>query len=441
MIIRDLLYLLCRPDFMQTMLLSTLLFMLPLNKRAHWQFRMLLIALPALALSVGLTWIIVDTQETVLLSLLYYPAPLIASVLCFHLCCEAEAAGANAVYGMGCAYAAQHIAFCAITILWGEPYIAEIDLFWVAASWLLQTAVLALCWVCFACRLPLGGVYAASWQKALLNTGIVIFVAMILNRVVREVWQREDFTTYAICLAYDLCSCLFILLLQLAQRRELRLQAMMEAERRLRQQAQEQYELTKESIDIINRKCHDLKHHVSALRLMQDPQEREDSLREIEERVMIYDTTAQTGNEVLDTVLTEKGLLCEMNQISWTCMANGALLDFMSPADIYILMGNALDNAIENCQTVQSVEQRIVRVSVREEYGATFIQVENYFDHPLHTEKDQYITTKEDSINHGFGLQSIRSVVERYGGTLDIETGNGRFLLSILIPHSTETNA
>lgn len=426
------LYLLCRPDFMQTMLLSTLLFLLPLNKRRHWQGRMLLISLLSLALSTVLTWLILGTDETSLLAALYYPAPLIASVLCFFLCCEASLS--NAIYGMGCSYAAQHIAFCAVTILWGEPHITQIDLFQMTASWILQLAILALCWVCFANRLPLDGIYTTSRQKALLNTGIVIFIAMILNRVVRGVWHREDFTTYTICLAYDLCSCLFILLLQLAQRRELKLQAMMEAERRIHQQAQEQYELTRESIDIINRKCHDLKHHVAALRLMKDPKDREDSLREMEQRVMIYDTSAQTGNEVLDTVLMEKGLLCEMNQISWTCMADGTLLDFMSPADIYILMGNALDNAIESSQTLQSVEQRVVRVAVREESGAAFIQVENYFNHPIQAVEGQFQTTKGDSVNHGFGLQSIRSVVDRYDGMLDIEVKDGRFLLSILIP-------
>lgn len=309
--------LLCRADFMQMMILSTILFLLPLNKRQHWKWRLLLIAIPALIISVTLTMFVAANEWTFEISVLYYPAPLIASVLIFRVCSQEPLQ--DAVYGMGCAYASQHIAFCVITILWGEHWITLASPLLIG-SWLVQTALLLLCWCFFARTLPVDGVYAVSWRKALLHTGIVIFIAMILNRIVRSVWQSADLTSYNISLAYDLCSCLFILVLQLEQRKELNYRAMVETERRLHWKAQEQYNLSRENIDIINRKCHDLKHQVSALRFVSNPQQRESSLREIEELVMIYDTAAETGNKVLDTVLTEKALLCEENHISYTCM-------------------------------------------------------------------------------------------------------------------------
>lgn len=324
-----------RADFMQLMLLSTLIFLMPLNKRKGWGLRFLAAAVAALVLSVALTMAAVTYGWTLWVSALYYPAPLIASVLLFLLCSEGTVQ--DAIYGMGCAYAVQHMAFCAVTILWGEQYVSSGDSLQLLGSWLVQGLVLTVCWLIFAQRLPIDGAYAASWQKALVHTGVVVFAAMILNRVVRRVWALADPTTYTVCLIYDLFSCFFILLFQLSQRRELRFQTMMETERCLRLQAQGQYDLSRENIDIINRKCHDLKHQVAALRLMSDPQERENSLREIENLVMIYDTAAHTGNEVLDTVLTEKGLLCEESKISWTYLADGTLLDFMSPVDLYII--------------------------------------------------------------------------------------------------------
>lgn len=100
-------------------------------------------------------------------------------------------------------------------------------------------------------------------------------------------------------------------------------------------------------------------------------------------------------------------------------------------------MGNALDNAIESSRMIPNVEHRVVRVTVREAHGAAFIQVENYYDHPIHSAGDELRTTKKDTANHGFGLRSIRAIAERYGGTLDIETQEGKFLLSILIPIPT----
>lgn len=430
------LYFLFRADFMQLMLLCTLLFLLPLNKKRRWALRFLLVALPALALSVTLTMAAVAFGWTLWISLLYYPAPLAASAFIFLLCSEGTVP--DAVYGMGCAYAVQHIAFCLVTVLWGEQHLYGATSLRMAESWLMQGLVAVVCWIIFARRLPVNGAYSASWGKAALNTGIIIFVAMVLNRIVREVWQAGGpeyaATVYAICMTYDSFSCLFFLLLQLGQRRDLTLRAVVDVERGLRLQSQEQYRASRENIDIINRKCHDLKHQVSALRLVRSPEEREDSLREIERQVMIYDTAAWTGNEVLDTVLTEKGLLCEQDGISWSCMADGAVLDFISPVDLYVLLGNALDNAIESSRVIPNPERRVVRLSVRREHGAAFIQVENYYDHPLKEDGGELKTTKENGLDHGFGLRSIRSVTEEYGGTMDIETEDGKFLLSILIP-------
>lgn len=206
--------LLCRADFMQMMILSTILFLLPLNKRQHWKWRLLLIAIPALIISVTLTMFVAANEWTFESSVLYYPAPLIASVLIFRVCSQEPLQ--DAVYGMGCAYASQHIAFCVITILWGEHWITLASPLLIG-SWLVQTALLLLCWCFFARTLPVDGAYAVSWRKALLHTGIVILIAMILNRIVRSVWQSADLTSYNISLAYDLCSCLFILVLQLEQ--------------------------------------------------------------------------------------------------------------------------------------------------------------------------------------------------------------------------------
>ena len=43
-------------------------------------------------------------------------------------------------------------------------------------------------------------------------------------------------------------------------------------------------------------------------------------------------------------------------------------------------------------------------------------------------------TTKSDRRFHGFGMRSIRSTVDKYGGTMDIDTDGGRFKLMIMIP-------
>ena len=447
---------LIQPEFTQSLTVMTVFFLFPLRREKNWRGRMAVLLAAALLAGGALgNWgntvhqtdtrffldLAVSAQKAVLSALflsVYFGVPLLLSCLFFRLCAGLD--WPDSLYGMACSYAAQHISFCLSTILWGEFRRGS------AVTFLLNWLVILLTgWACraaFARRLCREGRYQVGRRKAVFTAGMVIFIALALNYVARIIDGLTQLSAgasgqsviYSICLVYDLLSCLFVLWLQAEQRREVDLQSDVETERRLRRQLQEQYELSRENIGIINQKCHDIKHQIAALRLVRDRTEQDAGLREIEQSVLIYDAVAQTGNEVLDTVLTEKSLVCERGQISWTCMADGCLLDFMSPVDLYTLFGNALDNAIEGSRTLRDPEQRNVAVTVQERHGAAFIQVENYFDHPILLEGGLPRTTKEDRDSHGFGLKSIRAVVERYGGTMSVAAEDGIFQLSILVP-------
>lgn len=93
---------------------------------------------------------------------------------------------------------------------------------------------------------------------------------------------------------------------------------------------------------------------------------------------MIYDGTMHTGNPVLDTVFTEKSLLCEQKGIEWTCMADGEQLAFLDTIDLYILFGAALDRAISQVEHIQEPARRVIAVTANVSRGAAFLQFENY---------------------------------------------------------------
>ena len=450
------LYNMFRPDFMQGMMVMTVVFLLPLRRERDWKLRLAL-CLIAAAVSGGALNIVnaivveqgfylyafspgaslLEAVGSFFFMVIYFGAPLAASMLAFHLC--AGLSWVDSLYGMACAYAAQHVSFCLSTLLWGE--FAWGDTVNFLPNWLAILFTGLICYFVFARKLPREGRYHANGRKAAFTAGMVMFIALLLNYTARMIdgiaHTSGHSVIYNICMIYDLLSCLFILWLQVEQHREVDLQSDIETERRLRRQLQEQYEFSKENIGIINQKCHDIKHQIAALRLTRDWQEQDKGLREIEQSVLIYDAVSKTGNEVLDTVLTEKCLLCEQEQISWTCMAEGSLLGFMSPVDLYTLFGNALDNAIEGSRAIREPERRNVAVIVQNRHGAAFIQIENYFDGSVEMEHGLPRTTKEDESSHGFGVKSIRSVAERYGGIMNISAEDGIFLLSILIPLPT----
>ena len=195
-----------------------------------------------------------------------------------------------------------------------------------------------------------------------------------------------------------------------------------------------QYLLSRETIEMINRKYHDIKHLIAALRAEPDAQVREQWLQAMEEDIQAYEVQNKTGNRVLDTVLTGKSLYCQNQGIELLVVADGKLLSFMDVADICTVFGNALDNAIECEQKIPDKSKRIIRLVLSAQKQFLLLKVENYC--PFHADFRDGLpaTTKEDPSNHGFGLKSIRHTAQKYGGSITAAIEDDWFVLKMLIP-------
>jgi Signal transduction histidine kinase regulating citrate/malate metabolism len=196
----------------------------------------------------------------------------------------------------------------------------------------------------------------------------------------------------------------------------------------------EQYNLAKENIQIINQKCHDLKHQISALRLMSQEDKKNDFLKEIENSVDIYNSIINTQNEALDVILTEKSLYCQTNSIHINCVADGSQMDYISPVDLYTILGNALDNAIESVIKIKNKDKRFIDVIIHVKQRFLVINIINPFEDNLKFENGLPLSTKPNNGYHGYGLKSIRHTISKYDGYMTIDEKDNCFTLSILIP-------
>lgn len=218
------------------------------------------------------------------------------------------------------------------------------------------------------------------------------------------------------------------------QHRELEMKYELDAIHNVLETQYVQYRQSRESIEVINRKYHDLKHQIAALRKESDPRRRGEWLDAMESDIAVYEAQNKTGNAVLDTVLTGKSLYCQKHGINFTCVADGSVLKFLDVMDICTIFGNALDNAIEAVLQLPDKEQRLIHLSVSAQKGFLLILVENYYAGELRFENGLPLSTKGDDKFHGFGVKSIRYSAARYGGTVSITTENHWFHLKILIP-------
>lgn len=258
---------------------------------------------------------------------------------------------------------------------------------------------------------------------------IFIFIDISLNAFVDNYSKANFDKTYICTIAIInilLCIMFEFFAFETSTRQELRKN--LDVISQMKYNEEKQYELSKENIALINQKCHDLKYFIRNYGNNQtlNPQ----IIEEISQSIEIFDSNIKTGNNALDIIFTEKSLLCYKNNIRFTCIADGKLLSFMDDVDAYSLFGNLVDNAIEALK--DEAQKRVISLIIKGQGDFVSISIQNFFSKQLRFENGLPITTKKDKNYHGYGMQSIKMICEKYNGTLSINTNDNIFSVNIL---------
>ena len=194
------------------------------------------------------------------------------------------------------------------------------------------------------------------------------------------------------------------------------------------------YQLSKENIDMVNQKYHDLKHQINLLKTQSYTGKSTSYLEKMEREIRVYETQNKTGNQILDAVLTNKAMICQNKEIELKFIVDGKALSFMEDMDVSALFGNMLDNAIESAERQQEKQKRLIWLYVTREKQFVRIRTENYCDEKIQFKNGMPVTTKKDRRLHGYGMKSIKSTVEKYHGSVVTAQENNWFELKILLP-------
>ena len=193
----------------------------------------------------------------------------------------------------------------------------------------------------------------------------------------------------------------------------------------------EQYKRSKEGINLINRRYHELKIQLARIREEQDQTKQNAAIAAMEQNIRQYEAENKTGNPVLDTLLTAKSLYCQQHHITMTCVADGHLLDFLETGEICTIVGTALDNATESVETEPDHEKRLIRVAVYAQNGFVMLRFENYCAQEVELGADGL---PRRNTHGGSDLRSVRAAAEKRGGTMTLHWENGWFTLRVLLP-------
>ena len=201
-------------------------------------------------------------------------------------------------------------------------------------------------------------------------------------------------------------------------------------------QEKQHYQLLQENIDLINIKCHDMKHKIRLLTNGKNFSNEE--IENIDKSIKIYDSSIKTGNEALDVILTEKAFICNEKNVKFTCVIDGTLISFINETDIFSLFGNIMDNALNATLKMDNIDERFINLKINKEKAFISINIKNSFNGKINLDKDGLpITDNADKNYHGFGMKSISYMVEKYHGNLSIAINDNIFNLNILFLNKT----
>lgn len=350
------------------------------------------------------------------------------------------------------AYTTQHFAYQFANLVFtlvmtgaspllGIYHIKFFDITKLDANFLLVASIYVMCYftiyalvyLIFGRRIQKQGGLEIKNKNILVLLGICLMLNIVLNSVMLYLGDHLPFVNSVIFYIY-ICLCCFLLLqwqFELSYSKSLSTE--LDFVKKLLQQEKEHYKLFRDNIQIIDIKCHDMKHQIRQIGINKGLDS--ETVEEIEKSISIYDSDVKTDNEALDVILAEKSLKCIKYNITFSCMADGKRLDFMKDSDVYSLFGNALDNAIEAVVKLKDKSQRVIGLKVCAVGDMTSINVKNFYDGKIEFNKEGIPdSTKLDKGFHGFGLKSIAMIVEKYSGSLSIVAHDEIFNLNILLP-------
>ncbi len=193
------------------------------------------------------------------------------------------------------------------------------------------------------------------------------------------------------------------------------------------------YEALSENVEKTRKSRHDLKHHLSAIAGFAEADDKAGLINYCNNLTQMQYGEVDipySGNAAIDGVLYHYAVIAKRHNIAFKI--RGLFnTDNIDDIDICALLGNTLDNAITACRTIK--EKRFISISTKTDGNVLAIMVSNSFDGVVKNNKQENIMSRKAKNREGIGLTSIKSVCEKYNGTLNIDYNDTTFTCMMLL--------
>lgn len=147
----------------------------------------------------------------------------------------------------------------------------------------------------------------------------------------------------------------------------------------------------------------------------------------IKDKMDSIDKLHYCANPVVNTIMSIKSLEARNNHID-TEVEIGLIDSGIEDIDLCSIFINLFDNAIESCKHNKSKENNFIKIKVGKVGGYLVVKFINWCDAELKvSEKKNFITTKKDRKNHGYGLKILKEITDKYEGEVKLKAEDNIF--------------
>lgn len=185
---------------------------------------------------------------------------------------------------------------------------------------------------------------------------------------------------------------------------------------------------------------HDYHNHIQALQAsmaLGKYDEVNAYLRQLNDDLTQVDTSIKTGRVMVDAILNGKINIAMQNDIPVNAKAVLPTGVTVSDVDLCVIIGNLLDNAVEENKKL-SPEDRFIRIYIGQKNTQLYLAITNAAGKKQSRRGGLFSSSK--GADHGFGLGRVRSLVLKYGGIFSADSEDGGFTAEILIPLAEESS-
>lgn len=168
---------------------------------------------------------------------------------------------------------------------------------------------------------------------------------------------------------------------------------------------------------------HDIKKHLQSISTLNDKMEHDkinEYIHELMQSSDLKEVSKLCDHEMLNTILAKYGHQCLHKHIAFHADIRSGIIDFITDTDITSLFCNLLDNSIE---AAEHSPDSFIEISVCKREKTPFIVISiinSSRKNPFDEQNGKLATTKSNKHEHGFGIKSIRKIVAKYQGDMQM---------------------